>query len=113
MAFIPINFKNDQDAAPTRTVWNGAVMGWKNAEDLRRFEGAINNVVKALTGKDLPPRASRTVSFQTRAAYDMFTNTFPQGQDSDAVLARLKEIEADAEAIRADLADEEPTAPSS
>jgi hypothetical protein len=108
MSFLPLHFRNDQDSSPIRTVWNGTVLGWRSSEDLRRFNGAISNVVKALTGKDFP---HQTVRFTTRAAYDMFTATFPQGQDNDVILASLKELGVDVDAIRVDLADEEPAPP--
>lgn len=106
MSFIPLHFRNDQDAAPTRTVWQGTVLGWKSGEDLRRFNGAVNNSIKQIIGKDF---VFQTMRFQTRAAYDQFTNTFPQGQDSDVILAALKELGLDVDAIRVDLGDEEPT----
>ena len=38
MSFIPLHFRNDQDTAPIRTIWNGTVLGWRSAEDLRRYE---------------------------------------------------------------------------
>jgi hypothetical protein len=110
---FPVNFSFDGSGA-VRTVFDGVCIGWSSAEDKRRFEGYINKNFARVLGKAYDPKKPildfAPIKFTTRKYFDDFTNAFQGARHSQmqAVLAILTEAGVDLDAIRLDLADEEP-----
>jgi hypothetical protein len=110
---FPINFSFDGSGA-VRTVIDGVCVGWSSAEDKRRFEGYMQKNFARVLGKTYDPAKPvldlSPIKFTTRKYFDDFTAAFQNARYSQmqAVLAILTESGVDLDAIRLDLADEEP-----
>jgi len=87
----------------------GRVHAWTAGRtDRDRFNLAVRNYVKALTGKDVPTPG---VVWPTARGFKAFLDDYAGTDTDDAeVLAALAALGVDIDAIRGDLADEEPAA---